>query len=449
MIVLLAAAMFLGICGCSPKVVLDYGNAEAFEAALNRGENLEGKIVSFVAKELHPDSKLGYNIWAGEHLNFVSSRNPDIKEGSTVTVKTKTIENLLGSWVISYEVINNAIVGETTIINAEGPLKTQDETEALAATDPSEKVSVSLEPSVILDYADAESFEAALNNGENLEGKTVAFVAKELHPDSKLGYNVWAGEHLNFVSSRNPDIKEGTTVTVRATEIENMLGSWIIRYELITNAEMGENIISSGTGGVKKEQLPLELVETGICVSAASEYSDTAYLNFVGKIFNPNTDYSVDFPDLIVTLKTPEGQIIATEDQMGMTVMPGDTITLVGLISAPVADINADTKVEYELDYNDYSEQTDKTAKTTDFRVENVSERSSDMNHVTGEITNTTEKEIDSINLSMVLRKNGEIVYACNTFIDDMKPEKAKAFEFTSYQDWPEHDDIEISAQEW
>ena len=77
------------------KVIIDYGDAESFEAALNEGENLEGKVVRFVAGELHPQSKLGYNVWAGEHLNFVSSRNPDIQEGDTVTVRITSIENLL------------------------------------------------------------------------------------------------------------------------------------------------------------------------------------------------------------------------------------------------------------------------------------------------------------------------------------------------------------------
>ena len=97
------------------EVVIEYGDAESFEAALNEGKNLEGKVVRFVAGEFHPDSKLGYNVWAGEHLNFVSSRNPDIQEGDTVTVKTTTIENLMGSWIINYEKVTNAIVTDDTI----------------------------------------------------------------------------------------------------------------------------------------------------------------------------------------------------------------------------------------------------------------------------------------------------------------------------------------------
>ena len=97
------------------EVMIDYGDAESFEAALNEGKNLEGKVVRFIAGEFHPDSKLGYNVWAGEHLNFVSSRNPDIQDGDTVTVRTTTVENMMGSWVINYEKVDNAVVGEDTI----------------------------------------------------------------------------------------------------------------------------------------------------------------------------------------------------------------------------------------------------------------------------------------------------------------------------------------------
>ena len=97
------------------KVMIDYGDAESFEAALNEGKNLEGKVVRFIAGEFHPQSKLGYNVWAGEHLNFVSSRNPDIQEGDTVTVKTTTIENMAGSWVINYEKVENAVITDDTV----------------------------------------------------------------------------------------------------------------------------------------------------------------------------------------------------------------------------------------------------------------------------------------------------------------------------------------------
>lgn len=97
------------------EVIIDYGDAESFEAALNEGENLENKVVRFIAGDIRPNSTFGYNVWAGEHLNFVSSRNPDIRTGNIVTVRISTIENFLGSWIISYEKVDNAVIGEDTI----------------------------------------------------------------------------------------------------------------------------------------------------------------------------------------------------------------------------------------------------------------------------------------------------------------------------------------------
>lgn len=86
LLLMLCSSLFLYGCG-STKQVIDYGDAEAFEAALN----------------------------AGEKLNFISSRNPDVKVGDTVIVKTDSIENLLGSWIINYEKVDNAVIGENTI----------------------------------------------------------------------------------------------------------------------------------------------------------------------------------------------------------------------------------------------------------------------------------------------------------------------------------------------
>lgn len=104
------------------------------------------------------------------------------------------------------------------------------------------------EPQVVIDYGDAESFEAALNAGEKLEGKIVRFVAYEYHPDSGVGCNIWAGEHLNFVSDSDPGVRANDTVIVRVTEVQAMdvddYTSWIIEYEMVDNAVEGEGTMT-------------------------------------------------------------------------------------------------------------------------------------------------------------------------------------------------------------
>lgn len=341
----------------------------------------------------------------------------------------------------------------------------------------------------IINYADAESFEAALNNGENLEGKIVQLIVKEFKPDSALGYNIWAGEHLNFVSSSNPDVKEGDIVIVKATTIESILGSWFIGYEKIDNAiiddstisfsdtdisglnnessenaemaepvDMADSDASSSSSGVasfaadnsSSSVQPLELVDYGWYINPPS--GDTAYVEFCGMIYNPNEKLIAEFPKVIVTVKNGDGSILATDEQFGSIVMPEDTITLCGMLSMPISDMEGDAKIVFSVDWSDLVSGTSmySAAKTTDFAIDNVTERKgSNENFITGEITNNYAEDVGQVNLSIVLRKDGKIVYMENTFLDNLKVGKSKAFQFQRYNDWPEHDTIDVSAMVW
>ena len=88
---------------CSGETTVDFKNAKDFEAALNAGDDLTGKIVTFTVDKFVPNSALGYNLQTGEHLNFVSSKNPGVKEGDSITAKVTDVSSTLGSYIISYE----------------------------------------------------------------------------------------------------------------------------------------------------------------------------------------------------------------------------------------------------------------------------------------------------------------------------------------------------------
>lgn len=80
----------------------EYTTEEA-ETALNAGEDLTGAIVTITVDEFEPASAFGYNIMTGEHLNFVSSENPNVNIGDTLKVKVVKITSTLGSFIITYE----------------------------------------------------------------------------------------------------------------------------------------------------------------------------------------------------------------------------------------------------------------------------------------------------------------------------------------------------------
>lgn len=95
----------------------------------------------------------------------------------------------------------------------------------------STKVSKPAKPSIPSpDYKDAESAESALNNGDDLEGKTVRFKITRLEPASTFGFNLETGEHLNFVNPHNPKVKVGQTVQVKVTEVRTVAGSFVLDY---------------------------------------------------------------------------------------------------------------------------------------------------------------------------------------------------------------------------
>ena len=91
---------------------IDYGNAYAFEQALNNGENVKGKIVRFTVKDFKY-SIIGNNLWAGEHLNFHGKTKA--QKGDVVTVKVTKVTEIAGSYLIKYKVVKNGVVTKNTI----------------------------------------------------------------------------------------------------------------------------------------------------------------------------------------------------------------------------------------------------------------------------------------------------------------------------------------------
>lgn len=86
-----------------------------------------------------------------------------------------------------------------------------------------------------IDYYDAASFEKALNDGKDVKGKVVQFYVTEYAPDSFIGINCHAGEHLNFIFEEELDVEAGDTIIAHVTEEASkifLIGSWKIRCEV-------------------------------------------------------------------------------------------------------------------------------------------------------------------------------------------------------------------------
>lgn len=81
------------------------------------------------------------------------------------------------------------------------------------------------------DYPNVNKFETALNDGKDVENKTVKIKVDKLVPNSAFGYNIQTGKHLNFVSNDNPKVKKGDKLIVKVKKVTSTLGSYVITYD--------------------------------------------------------------------------------------------------------------------------------------------------------------------------------------------------------------------------
>lgn len=95
-------ALILVACGGKKEATADYTTKEA-ETALNDGKDLTGKTVKIKVDDYVPSGALGYTIQTGEHLNFVSSKDPKVKKGDELIVKVTKVSSAMGSFIITFE----------------------------------------------------------------------------------------------------------------------------------------------------------------------------------------------------------------------------------------------------------------------------------------------------------------------------------------------------------
>lgn len=199
----------------------------------------------------------------------------------------------------------------------------------------------------------------------------------------------------------------------------------------------------------KTQPKDLKLTDYGF-YTEPSYTDDMVYMDYCGMVYNPNESQSAMFPEIIATISNPDGTIIATESQMGTEIMPLDTVAITGTMAVPTAQITNETTVEFQVKCSRFnSADQNQKPRSSDFEIKNLFEQSGSRNYITGTVTNLSDETVDSVYLTLLLRKEGKIVFIDESFVDDLKSGVATAFQFQNYLSWPAHDSIEVAVQVW
>lgn len=355
---LVSAMLSLLLCSCGGGpggTEVDYGDAAAFEEALNRGENLENKMLMFTVTELHPDSALGFNVCGGEHLNFISSRNPDLKVGDTAGVKATEITSLLGSWIIKYEKIDNPIIGDNTIVSSAQEGNASEEQKAADTDEVSADPSAVTEEEIAIPEPSETETEDIVQESENAAGNAADNTAE--NPAENAAGN--AADNTAENAAENP----------ADNTVENT---------------------AENAAGDTQEQSPLEVVDSKI-VTFKDYFGEPSVSAYVA--FKNNTDYCIGINSPRMDYQDNDGKLIAT-DQFANCIpevaKPGQVFYLYSYHFS-IKDVDTSNGLNYKPDGNPYEAKNFFEVELSD-----VSFKTGDIMDVSiiGRGTNNTDKNL-------------------------------------------------------
>ena len=177
---------------------------------------------------------------------------------------------------------------------------------------------------------------------------------------------------------------------------------------------------------------------------------DWSHIKYAVQIENPNTEYAIEFPEIIITAKDSEGKILSTDERTLNSIAAGDTIYYGDEISYEGEE---PATVEISVSNNDRNieDQDDtKYVRQSDFVISNTSENigSYDVKY-TGEITNSSNVDLDTVAVIIIYKQGDSIVGGDIEYVDDLMAGSTKAFELSADPDEFSYDSYEFYAVQW
>ena len=201
---------------------------------------------------------------------------------------------------------------------------------------------------------------------------------------------------------------------------------------------------------------------TGAAVTTAGEKQDVALLNsnyyleddgeyvyWVVEYKNPEDNSSAYYlPKILVTAYDDSGAVLATDEQTMMGLQPGER-----QIFGSLMDVHGQkpSRVDFSIESGTARTPSEDALKTSDFQIDGVTERKGGLgnNVYTGTVKNNGKKDTSQVCVVVALKQNGKVVFAENTFVDDLAIGQQKPFELNIYSDLPLYDSYEVMAYNW
>lgn len=323
------------------------------------------------------------------------------------------------------------------------------------------KPSQTSDTSYTIDFESEVEFEAALNRGEITTGKVVRFKADSIHPQSAPGFNVWSGEHLNFITARPVDVKAGDIVIARITDVVSSMGSWFLSYEILGKeaVDVDDSVAAAAAAEPTLTPNPTEPIKSLESVTLVESSGDvqvveggwdltSGYLYYAAKIRNNSETNAVMFPTIRITARDASGGLVGTTDQVLMEIRPGQELVWAGL-GFEISETPANVEFQV-LKPDSYNIVSPTALSHADYQPLVVESSSLKDTRLLCEISNPNDYDIGMAAVTVVFRNSDGALLAGDTgYIDDLPAGGKAPFDMSYLSKSIVHSDYEVYACPW
>lgn len=167
------------------------------------------------------------------------------------------------------------------------------------------------------------------------------------------------------------------------------------------------------------------------------------YVYYSAELSNGNSK-TAGACQITVTSRDAEGHVLDVSNGYTGRIAGNDTIRFSGGVMY-VGDVPSAVELAVGNPMGGYNDHFDATAKASDFQFKNVARL--DESKISGDVVNNSSVDCTNIRVSVILKKNGQVIGGTYTYANNVKGNGGSApFVIYSFVDY---DSFEVVAAEW
>ena len=167
------------------------------------------------------------------------------------------------------------------------------------------------------------------------------------------------------------------------------------------------------------------------------------YVYYSAELSNRNSK-TAGACQITVTSRDAEGHVLDVSNGYTGRIAGNDTIRFSGGVMY-VGDVPSAVELAVGNPMGGYNDHFDATAKASDFQFKNVARL--DESKISGDVVNNSSVDCTNVRVSMILKKNGQVIGGTYTYANNVKGNGGSApFVIYSFVDY---DSFEVVAAEW